>query len=302
MRTIAVILLAAAAGVAGCGESTHDDAANPPFAYDASAPLHFVDRGRVNHDYPIAVDDVSYSLPDGHRVDGLLIVPPGRGPFPAVVYLHGSGGDRTQLLLPATWLASRSVVTLTISSPVPELDRNAPATERLRQLKEGAVAAVIAAERAVDALQALPSVDGDRIGIVGWSAGARTGALVAGLDRRIRAFDLYSGGATPLVAYVQQAPKSLAPVIERELGAVDPLRMIRDAPAGSVLLQDGRHDEVVPRSALEALAAAAGAAAEVRWYDQGHEPSPKAYRDGMNWLAARLGVAGPVVKGAVAGP
>ena len=246
--------------------------------------------------------DVSYALPDGRGVGGLLVLPPGRGPFPAVVYLHGSGGDRSQLLVPATWLAARGVVALTISSPLPELDRVVATADLLRQQKEGAVAAVTAARRAVDVLQALPSVDDDRIGIVGWSAGARTGALVAGVDHRVRAFDLLSGGATRVAAYAQRAPVALRPSIERELGAVDPLSAIRDARAGSILLQDGRRDEVVPRSALEALAAAAGSAAEVRWYDQGHAPSLKAYGDGLDWLAAKLGVAGPVVKGAHAGP
>ena len=88
------------------GDTKGDQAESSPFTYDASAPLHYVDRGVVNHGYPIAVHDVSFTS-SGKRVDAMLAVPPGKGPFPAVVYLHGTGGDRTELLVPATWMAAR---------------------------------------------------------------------------------------------------------------------------------------------------------------------------------------------------
>jgi predicted esterase len=91
-------------------------------------------------------------------------------------------------------------------------------------------------------------------------------------------------------------------VVIRELGAVDPLRWVARARRGTILLQDGRQDEVVPLAALRSLATAAGPAAELRWYDQGHAPSKGAYLDQLAWLAARLGVGGPVVKGAASGP
>lgn len=300
---LGIAICAAAVAVAGCGGPSSTDRAEPgPFAYDTSAPLRYVDRGRVNHGYPIAVHDVSFALPDGRRVSGLLVVPPGKGPFPGVVYLHGSGGDRTELLVPAAWMAARGVVALTITSPLPGTGAAAGAAEQLRLQRAAAVSAVVAAMRAADVLRSLPEIDGSRIGLVGWSAGARTGAILAGVDRRFVAFDLLSGGSTPVAAYAAKAPAALRPAIERELGAVDPLRWIREARPASVLLQDGRRDEVVPRSALEALARAAGKAAVVRWYDQGHAPSQQAFREQLDWLAARLGVRGPVVQGADAGP
>ena len=103
MKPLLPVFLALAAISAGCGGSGEDASGvernASPFAYDAAAPLHYVDRGVVNHGYPIKIHDVSFRS-HGGRVDGLLAVPPGKGPFPAVVYLHGSGGDRTQLLLP----------------------------------------------------------------------------------------------------------------------------------------------------------------------------------------------------------
>jgi len=308
MRSVGITLLAGLVLVAavGCGgtsggDSSASTADATPFAYDASAPLAYVDRGVVNHNYPIKVHDVTFTSAGGRKVDGLLAVPPGKGPFAAVVYLHGSGGDRTELIVPATWMAARGVVTLTITMPE-DAAPTGTATERLVEQRQGFVTSVVAARRAVDVLDSLPQVDPARIGLVGWSSGARMGAVLAGVDRRIEAFDLLSGGSPPISEYAAQAPASLRPAILRELGSVDPLKWVVRARPGAVLLQDGRKDEVVPRAALVALRKAAGSAAEVRWYDQGHAPSPAAYADQLDWMAAKLGITGPRVKGARAGP
>jgi dienelactone hydrolase len=301
MKALA-LLVALLVVTAGCGASSHEIAEqSTPFAYDASAPLDYADHGVVNHGYPIAVHDVSFTS-SGKRVDAMLVVPPGKGPFPAVVYLHGTGGDRTELLVPATWMAARAVVAMTITMPEQAPATTGTATEKLVAQRKAAVATVIAAMRAVDVLQSLPQVDDDRIALVGWSSGARVGAIVAGVDDRVKAFDLLSAGSPPIEEYASQAPAALRPAIAQELGGVDPLRWVKLARPGTILLQDGIKDEVVPRAALDALAAAAGKAAEVRWYDQGHAPSNAAWADQLDWTADRLGVARPIVKGAESGP
>ena len=155
-----VLLAAVIAFTAGCG-GTKSEPESSPFAYDASAPLSYVDRGVVNHGYPIAVHDVSFTS-SGKRVDAMLVVPPGKGPFPAVVYLHGTGGDRTELLVPATWMAARGVVALTLTMPA-DAKGTGTALQRLGAQREAAVAAVVATRRAVDVLETLPRVDDDRI-------------------------------------------------------------------------------------------------------------------------------------------
>src|SRR5207247_4765992 len=109
------------------------------------------------------------------------------------------------------------------------------------------VSDVVAVRRAVDVLRSLPFVDPSRIGYLGWSAGARTGALVAAAEPRLRGLVLLSAGAAPISAYLAAAPPSLRPQVRRDLGSVDPIRYVARARPGSLLLEDGRRDASVPR-------------------------------------------------------
>jgi hypothetical protein len=72
------------------------------------------------------------------------------------------------------------------------------------------------------------------------------------------------------------------------LGTLDPLRYVALAKPGSLLLEDGRRDEVVPRAALLNVVHAAPSGTTVRWYDAPHALSRKAYRDAFDWLARKL--------------
>ena len=290
---------------AGCGGSSKPaaTAASGPFAYDSSAPLSFADRGRVNTGYPIAIHDVSYRS-GRDRVAAFLVLPPSGGERrPAVIWVHGSGGDRKQLVVPATWLAARHAIGLVITSPsatAPAPTGGSPVSQLHRQtrLEERDV---IAVRRGVDLLRSRKDVDPSRIGYVGWSAGARTGAIAAGVEPRLRTVVLMSGGATPVSSYAARAPASLRPAIRRYLRAVDPLRYVPRATS-TLLLQDGQRDQIVPRSALEALAHAAPTGTVVRWYDADHGLNAKAYRDQLTWLAQKLELSGQPVKGALTGP
>jgi uncharacterized protein len=291
------IAFAALALAAGCGGSSEPEATSRP------PEPRVVDRGRINDaDYPIAVRDLSLPV-QGGRVDAYVAAPTGTERRAAAVYVHGQGGDRQQLLVPATWLAARGAVTITITAPSsrarpPRALRGVDALEWQRDLARRDVGAVGAA---VDYLAGRPDVDPGRIGFVGWSAGARTGALVAGSERRLRALVLMSGGADPVSAYVDASPPHLRLQVRRVLSAVDPLAALAKSPA-AVLIQNGRQDEVVPRSALEALAAAAPAGATVRWYDAPHELGDAAWRDQLEWLERELAIEGPPVRGAQTGP
>ena len=139
--------------VSGCSsESTAT-----PFDYDASAPLRFVDHGQVNDaEGSISVRDVSFALPNGTAVEGFLVVPDGAGPFPGVVFLHGSGGDRTELLLAGIALAGRGVESLLITSPTTTYSTKAPPEEQLAAQRAASINSVVAARRAAESWARVP--------------------------------------------------------------------------------------------------------------------------------------------------
>ena len=212
------------------GRLPHRSRRGPRAHFSASAttrglPLQFVDHGRVNRrSEPIAVHDVSFHSM-GKRIEGFLLLPPGRARRPAVVFVHGSGGDRRELLDRARALAARGVVALTITEPStssPPVRSSGGAEALLKQLQATQVRDVVAVRRAVDVLRSRPQVDPERIGYLGWSAGARTGTFVAASEPRVKALALLSAGAAPVAAYVANAPPSIRPVVRRVLTSLDP--------------------------------------------------------------------------------
>jgi dienelactone hydrolase len=310
-RPLGLLLTAVAAAslalaASGCGGSSKTSASSEPslFTYDAAQPLAYRDLGRVNRDYPIAIHDVSYASRGG-RIQGFLAVPPGHDRLPAVIYVHGAGGDRTSLLVPAAWLAARGAIVLAITAPS---RTSAPPTRNLKPIdflrRQAALTAsdVVAVRRAVDVLSRLPRVDPKKIGYTGFSAGARMGAIAAGVEPRLRAAVLMSGGSDPVSAYVSRVPRGLKADVRRILSQIDPLRYIGRARPGTLLLLDGRRDTIVPRAALVGLARAAPPATTVRWYAAGHSLNNAAWRDQLAWLSRRLDIRGPRVPGAKAGP
>lgn len=300
MLRAALLGLLVALLVTGCGGASADD---DTFAYDAEAPLALETGAQLADGRPLDVREISFAS-GGEQVGGVLVAPPrGEGRVPAVVYLHGSGGDRTQLLPLASSLAARGAVALTLT--LPSGDATPPAglsaEETLRWQRDTIVADVIAVRRALDVLAADERVDPERLGLVGWSFGGRIGALVAGIDGRLRATTLMSAGAAPVAEYAAAAPADLRDDVEEVLTPIDPLSRIGEAK-GAVFLQAGRSDSVVPASALQALADAAPDDSRITWYDAEHQLDERANRDQLDWLAARLEVDGPRVAGAATVP
>jgi dienelactone hydrolase len=238
-------------------------------------------------------------------VPAYLALPTGGKKLPAVIYLHGSGEGRERFLLPAVWAAGRRAVGMTLT--LPSSSAGSPPAgmtpgQSLARDRRIFSSDVVAVRRAVDLLRSLPQVDPKRIGLVGWSLGARVAAVTAGAEPRLRAIVLMSGGSLPVSQYVAQAPPVLRPRVRRSLTQIDPLRWLARAHPGSVLLQDGSKDEVVPRAALVALQKAAPRGSVVRWYSAGHELNAQVYRDQLAFLARKLPIDGPRVPGARIGP
>ena len=286
-------LVLAAALLAGCGGGGDEENVPAQFAYDDSKALEVAVRPTSRGTNGVRVDDVSFSGPDNTRLKGFLATPSNTdGPHPAVIYAHGARGNRQELLDQAMRMAQEGAVALTLTMIYsPERARPFPrGLEGVRANSKLEADAVREVRRSVDFLQSLDSVSEDEIGYVGWSQGARTGALVSGVEPRIKAFDLLAGGAAPVSVYVENAPGGLHDELTTILERSDPLHFVALAEPSELLFQNGRQDEIVPQAALEALAEAGSEPKDVRWYQAGHVPSARMWTESRTWLSDRLGL------------
>ena len=291
--------------LAGCGGDSESEVPGP-FDYDRDAALEFEDKGRVNRNYPIEIRDVSYASPGGDEdVTAYLVKPPGDGPFPGVILAHGAGGDRRQMVVQATWLAGRGAVALVVDSPFArnpgiQFPEGIPG---LRVERDLIVKNVQELRRAVDVLEEHGGAEDEKIGYIGYSAGARAGAILSGNEDRVDAYVFLSGGSAPVSEVTKAAPPDVRSDVAAILTEVDPLRHIREAAPAKLRFQNGRRDEVVPRAALLAMYRAASKPKTIRWYDAAHEPTAAVYRDTLSWLTRELGLSTrPVAPRAKIGP
>jgi dienelactone hydrolase len=236
----ALLLLAACGGA----KARHD-----PYAY-AARPLAVHDRVAMSSK-SLAVHTLSFAGANGTRVNAFLIVPAGSGRRAAVLFLHGSGGTRTDLLVPAAELATRGAVTMTISQP-----NDAPTFRPL----------VVNARRALDLLASRTDVDAKRLGVVGYSLGAQTAAILAGDDPRPQAVGIVAGRGNETTLY--WIARARVPLY----------------------FQAGTLDQVVPHAQLTELIRAAPGHPRVSWYPTDHGMSLESFEDQVAWQARILGV------------
>jgi acetyl esterase/lipase len=111
----AAALLGALAIAAGCGGGgSKESSLAKDFAYDESQPLDLHTRRTEKRPGGVEVRDISYRGLDRNRVNAYLIVPKQAKDLPAVIFAHGAGGDRAELVSEASQLAELGAVALTL--------------------------------------------------------------------------------------------------------------------------------------------------------------------------------------------
>lgn len=277
------------------------------FDYDASAldGMQLVPQATL--DDGTQLFDASYPSPRGGDVTAWLVVPPGPGPFAALLYLHGSESNRDDLLDEAIAMAAGGAVSLVIDAPFARSgeSRRGPLPDYFHPEAEAAMQAqtVVDLRRGIDLLEERPAVDPARIGFVGHSWGASTGAILGAVDPRVSALVLASGRPswTEAAAAMAQEGGPLASLVtalgadgwQGYLDAMAPFDMVRwvgRIDSSRLLLQYGTQDDVVTADDLAETVAAAPAGAEQLTYPAGHDLDAQATADRAGWLAQRLGM------------
>lgn len=268
------------------------------FGYDRTLPLEPRDS-LLRIDDGVSVHAVSFASPRGGRVTGFLLVPPGPGPFPAVIVQHGAPGSAEGALRLAMPVVRHGALALAIDAPWSR--RRAPPVTFTPQDSVDQVQLIVELQRAVDLLLARPDVDRARLGYVGRSYGGAMGALFAGVERRLATYVLQVGDGGLVSHFTGDGDPPGPPrgvtqeQWERWLRAMEPIEPIRFVGRAGVpiLFQSGRLDTVVPPADAERLFQAASEPRELRWYDAGHPLNDAATADLLAWFHQRLGTRAP---------
>lgn len=277
----------------------------PLFDYDPSASLNLELGEPVGFAGDLSLIDIAYDSPRGGRVSGFLMLPDDVGdpPVPGLIIQHGMPGDAREMLDIAKDYGAAGVASILIDAPWARNGRTGQSVADILAFTaedhEDQVQLIVDLRRAVDVLEDLPDVDGDRVGYLGYSYGAAMGALLAGVESRIEAFELMVGDGG-LVEHLSgpgaDAALGSLPSAQRTewieaMEPIEPLYYVRDATA-PLMLQNGRHDPLVAEADAMRLHEAAPEPKRVEWYDSGHQLPMAAYCDGALWLGDILGFNG----------
>jgi dienelactone hydrolase len=284
--------------ILGCLLATaHYLAAQSPLSFECvpKLPLGIQVKGRTVRD-GAGVVDFSFLAPAGRRVNAYLVSPPGKGLYPAVLYLHWLGdpatSNRNEFLSEALAFAKEGVICLLIDGLwFDEMAFPWTGRDGIHDRQQCA-RSILECQRALDVLLSCPEADSRRVGLVGHDFGAMIGAQLAGVDPRVRCFVLMAG--TPHYHYwffrwsgLSEAARS---GYVADMSQVDPAALVAKSKGACFLFQFSRdRDKWVSSKDAQEFYDAAKGAKQIRWYDTDHSMrSLEAREDRLAWLREQL--------------
>lgn len=299
-----------------------DDDLARHWAYDKNQPLEMSQVG-VQEREGIKIYDIRYKAPLGDRapligpnggvVTAYLVVPPGKGPFPAVIYCHwcmpgSEKKNRTEFLDEAIVLAHSGVLSLLLD----HVTVHPGFVEDTSPLNEQQVAVDVQQDinirRGADLLAARADVDLKRLAYVGHSCGAGAGAFLSGIDRRFKAFVLMAGGwpddtfkKSPMYQqYRQKIGAEKFDAFEAAHSWADTGKYVSHAAPGAVFLQFASDEPFASVEMDKDYFAATSEPKRMKMYEAPHALNAEATRDRVAFLSEQLSFKAPDPK-AVAG-
>lgn len=235
----------------------------PLFDYQGDRPFDVTHVGADTANGGVTIEDITFVGAAGETVEAYLVLPPGDGPFPGVLFEHGFGEIRDTFLGEAETIAKDlHVAGLLVTRPTSAVTAD-NVTETILQVRE--------MRRALDLLQSLPAVDASRVAYVGFSQGGVYGVVLAAVDKRLETAVFMSAPPTsfnlPTDVFAQFAP---------------------EVASGSAMFQFGRSDSFYTEADANAFGALVTVPKKIAWYDGGHGLNYQALEDRDAWLADKL--------------
>jgi dienelactone hydrolase len=280
----------------------------PRFDYDSHAGLEMRETDVHKRD-KVRLIELNYAGAGGDRVPAYLLIPPGGGPFPAIIWGHwlkkGSPlANKDEFLEEAVALAHSGVVSLLIDAPQVRhewVEASGGPMEAARQQSEAAVHQVTDLRRGIDLLYGRPDVDRKRIAYVGHSWDAHVGAILAGVETRISAYVLMASGyADEEETFASKDPNTIAHIKEvgednvreyfREYAWDDPVYFLGHTDRESIFLQFASGDPISKETAQKYLDRFSSKDKKMEFYDAPHALNAAARLDRDRWLQKHLGI------------
>jgi len=303
--------------------SADDDLARH-WAYDKNQPLEMSQAGVQERD-GIKIYDITYKAPLGDRaslvgpnggnVTAYLVVPSGKGPFPAVIYCHwcmpgSEKKNRSEFLDEAIVLAHSGVISLLLD----HVTVHPGFVEDTSPLNEQQVAVDVQQDinirRGADLLVTRADVDPKRLAYVGHSCGAGAGAFLSGIDKRFKSFVLMAGGwpddtfkKSPMYEqYRQKIGTEKFDAFQAEHSWADTGKYVSHAAPAVVFLQFASDEQFVTPEMDKDFFAAVSEPKRMKIYEAPHALNPEATRDRIAFLAEQLSFKAPDPKAVAAIP
>jgi dienelactone hydrolase len=280
----------------------------PRFDYDSRAGLEMRETD-VHKRGNIRLIELNYAGASGSRVPAYLLIPPGNGPYPAIIWGHwlmkGSPlANKDEFLEEAVILARSGVVSLLIDAPQARNDwveAKGGVMESAKQQSEAGLQQVTDLRRAVDLLYGRPDVDRHRIAYVGHSFSAHAGAILAGVELRIGSYVLMASGySDEEEAFASKDPARVAQIKEagednvhayfHEYAWDDPVYFLGHTDRESIFLQFASGDPISKEMGQKYLDRFSAKDKKMEFYNGGHALNAAARLDRDRWLQKHLAI------------
>lgn len=299
-RLIQLVLLIGTVALSALLAGAQDADLVRHFDYDKQAPLGVKELG-VERRGDVGVYDITYASPKGGLVPAYLVVPKGKGPFAAVIWGHwywqnSPMRNRKQFLDEAVALAGAGVVSLLTDGPVARpghVQNREPLNE---QQTIDFVQQVLDMRRGVDVLLARKDVDPNRIAYVGHSYNAGVGGILAGVERRFKAFVLMAGGLSDEVnskskeyqEFRQKVGPEKLDAFVAKYYYLDQGKFVSHAAPAVVFLQYATQETFLTPELARQYAAIVSEPKRFKLYEAPHALNAEARRDRIAFLAEQL--------------
>ena len=292
--------------------------------YDKAAPLDIKQAGIQERD-GVTVYDISFSSPAGDRsaavgpnggvVTSYLVLPPGKGPFPAVIYGHwcmpgSEKKNRGEFLDEAIVLAHSGVLSLLPDHVMVHPDfveDNTPMNEKQIAVE---IQQHVNLRRGADLLAARKDVDPKRLAYVGHSCDATAGGFLSGIDKRFKAFVIMASDLSDEVdksskgfqEYRQKVGPEKLDAFMSKFAWMDAGKYVSHAAPATMFLQYATDEPFMNADIAKRYFEIVSEPKKLKIYEAPHALNAEATRDRIAFLAEQLAFKVPTAAAVAAIP